>query len=139
MHAMGPPRQRTRYFCEIMNEHSNEVRIALLKQRIQQLEAERDNALPFYKTRLAKAREAMIQMEAEIAELKLSLDSRNRERDNALSDFRQADTDSIRALHERNEARGQRDALAEALIEMRYGHTDKAEEMAVKALNYLAK
>ena len=81
----------------------------------------------------------MIQMEAEIAELKLSLDSRNRERDNALSDFRQADTDSIRALHERNEARGQRDALAEALQEMRYGHTDKAEEMAVKALNYLAK
>ncbi len=30
-----------------------------------------------------------------------------RERDNALSDFRQADTDSIRALHERNEAREQ--------------------------------
>ena len=97
------------------------------------------NALPFYKERLAKARNAMIQMEAEIAELKLSLESRNRERDNALSDFRQADTDSIRALHERNEAREQRDALAEALQEMRYGHTDKAEKMAVKALNYLAK
>ena len=78
-------------------------------------------------------------MENEIAELKSSIESKNRERDNALSDFRQADTDSIRALHERNEARGQRDALAEALIEMRYGHTDKAEEMAVKALNYLAK
>ena len=61
------------------------------------------------------------------------------ERDNALSDFRQADTDSIRALHERNEARDQRDALAEALQEMRYGHTDKAEKMAVAALNYLAK
>lgn len=100
MHAMGPPRQRTRHFRKIMNEHSNEVRIALLKQRIQQLEAERDNAL---------------------------------------SDFRQADTDSIRALHERNEARGQRDELAEALIEMRYGHTDKAEKMAVKALNCLTK
>lgn len=83
-----------------MNEHSNEVRIALLKQRIQQLEAERDNAL---------------------------------------SDFRQADTDSIRALHERNEAREQRDALAEALREMRYGHTDKAEKMAIEALNYLTK
>jgi len=35
-----------------------------------------------------------------------------RERDNALSDYRQADTDSIRALYERNEARVQRDALA---------------------------
>jgi chromosome segregation ATPase len=32
-----------------------------------------------------------------------------RERDNALSDYRQADTDSIRALHERNEAREDRD------------------------------
>ena len=30
-----------------------------------------------------------------------------KERDNALSDFRQADTDSIRALHERNNARVQ--------------------------------
>ena len=47
-----------------------------------------------------------------------------RERDNALSDWRQADTDSIRALHERNEAReerdaaiAERDALAKALEE----------------------
>jgi hypothetical protein len=46
------------------------------------------------------------------------------ERDNALSDWRQADTDSIRALHERNEAReerdaaiAERDALARALEE----------------------
>ena len=69
------------------------------------------NALPFYKNRLAKARLAMIEMETEIADLKLSLESRSRERD----------------------------ALAEALVEMRYGHTDKAEEMAVKALNYLQK
>ena len=69
------------------------------------------DALPFYKNRLAKARMAMIQMETKIADLKLSLESRNRERD----------------------------ALAEALQEMRYGHTDKAEEMAVKALNYLTK
>ena len=78
-------------------------------------------------------------MENEIAELKSSIESKNRERDNALSDLRQADTDSIRALHERNEARGQRDALAEAIIEMRYGHTDKAEKMAIEALNYLTK
>jgi len=35
-----------------------------------------------------------------------------RERDNALSDYRQADTDSIRALYERNEARAQRNTLA---------------------------
>lgn len=35
-----------------------------------------------------------------------------REKDNALSDYRQADTDSIRALYERNEARVQRDTLA---------------------------
>ena len=81
----------------------------------------------------------MIQMEAEIAELKSSIESKNRERNNALSDFRQADTDSIRALHERNEARGQRDALAEALREMRYEHTDKAEKMAIEALKYLSK
>ena len=40
---------------------------------------------------------------------------------------------------ERNEATKQRDALAETLIEMRYGHTDKAEKMAVEALNYLTK
>jgi hypothetical protein len=31
----------------------------------------------------------------------------------------------------------QRDDLAEALREMRYGHTDKAERMAVAALKYL--
>ena len=65
------------------------------------------NALPFYKTRLAKARDAMMRMENEIAELKSSLESRNRERD----------------------------ALVEALIEIRYGHTDKAEKMADAALS----
>ena len=69
------------------------------------------NALPFYKERLAKARNAMIEMETEIAKLKSSLDLRNRVVD----------------------------ALAEALIEMRYGHTDKAEKMAVAALKYLTK
>ena len=35
------------------------------------------------------------------------------------------------------EIEAQRDSLAEALREMRYGHTDKAEQMAVAALNYL--
>jgi len=67
------------------------------------------------------------------------VDYLERERNIALSDFRQADTDSIRALHERNEARKQRDALAEALQEMRYGHADKAEKMAIEALSYLTK
>lgn len=52
---------------------------------------------------------------------------------------RQADTDYIRALHERNEAREQRNRLAEALQEMQYGHTAKAEKMAIEALNYLTK
>lgn len=36
-----------------------------------------------------------------------------------------------------SEMGSQRDALAEALREMRYGHTDKAERMAVAALEYL--
>ena len=77
--------------------------------------------------------------EMRIGTLKQQIKQLEAERDNALSDFRQADTDSIRALHERNEARGQRDALAEALMEMRYGHTDKAEKMAIAALNHLIK
>jgi hypothetical protein len=34
-----------------------------------------------------------------------------RERDNAISDWRQADTDSIRAIHERNEARAEVERL----------------------------
>ena len=46
-------------------------------------------------------------------------DSAIAQRDNALSDWRQADTDSIRALHERNEAREQRDRLTKALEECR--------------------
>jgi len=45
-----------------------------------------------------------------------------RERDNAISDHKQADADTLRALHERNEAREQRDALVEAL-EMVATHT----------------
>lgn len=38
-----------------------------------------------------------------------------RERDNALSDLQQADTDSIRALHERNAERELADRLAHAV------------------------
>jgi len=62
-----------------------------------------------------------------------------RERDIALSDLRQAHFNFIHALHERNEAREQRDRLAEALQEIIYGHTDKAEKMAIEALSYLTK
>ncbi len=50
----------------------------------------------------------MEQLEHELAEA-------IRERGNAHSDATQSDVDSIRALHERNEARAQRDRLAEAL------------------------
>jgi len=50
------------------------------------------------------------------------------ERDNALSDWRQADTDSIRALNERNEARQQRDRLAKALEECREDSIELLEE-----------
>lgn len=39
-----------------------------------------------------------------------------RERDNALSDAHQSEVDSLRALHERNEARTQRDRLADYII-----------------------
>jgi septal ring factor EnvC (AmiA/AmiB activator) len=52
---------------------------------------------------------------AENERLTRELADARRERDNALSDYRQADTDSIRALHERNEARTERDLLAEIL------------------------
>jgi len=74
-----------------------------------------------------------------LLETKQQLLKVRRERDNALSDLRQAHFNFIHALHERNEARKQRDALAEALREIRYGHTDKAEKMAIEALNYLTK
>ena len=47
---MGPTRQHTRYFRKIMN------------------------ALPFYKERLAKARDAMIQMEQRIKQLETERD-----------------------------------------------------------------
>jgi hypothetical protein len=40
---------------------------------------------------------------------------------------------------ERDKAIKQRDALAEALQEMRYGHTDKAEKMTIESLKYPTK
>ncbi len=55
------------------------------------------------------------ELERELAEARKMQQDRTDERDNALSDWRQADTDSIRAIHERNEARAQRDSLAAAL------------------------
>ena len=46
---------------------------------------------------------------AENERLTRELADARRVRDNALSDYRQADTDSIRALYARNEAREERD------------------------------
>ena len=51
-----------------------------------------------------KALEGNIDTFVDLKEASIML---RKERDNALSDFRQADTDSIRALHERNNARVQ--------------------------------
>jgi hypothetical protein len=118
-------RWHTRYFRQIMNDQAHEIDIiseeSLMPER-DVLWAKHDGLTP-----------------ALAAEMLAFAGKMEMERDNALADFRQADTDSIRALHERNEARGQRDLLAEALQEMRYGHTDKAEKMAVAALSYLTK
>jgi len=52
------------------------------------------------------------------------------ERDDAIAEATNAVNDIIAVRH-------QRDQLAEALMEMRYGHTDKAESMAIAALAYL--
>jgi hypothetical protein len=60
-------------------------------------------------------------LKRELDEVREQVSSRNkrlenirRERDNSESDRRQAEADAIRALHERNEARGQKWRLAEA-------------------------
>jgi chromosome segregation ATPase len=53
-----------------------------------------------------------------------------REWDNALSDYRQADTDSIRALHERNEARAESERLAAAIRRHRDAMQDTDETSA---------
>jgi len=52
-----------------------------------------------------KLREVSRQLEREVVELRKQLQEAHRERDNAISDHKQADTDTLRALHERNEAR----------------------------------
>ena len=78
-------------------------------------------------------------LEAIPHEVALVLRNLKQDRDKALLNFRQIMLDYSRVMQQRNEAREQRDALAEALVEMRYGHTDKAEKMAIEALNYLTK
>lgn len=55
-----------------------------------------------------------------------------RERDNAITDAKQWEVDSIRALHERNEARAQRDALADAIQEIKNGLENDAENWLSK-------
>ena len=129
------------------------------------------DALPFYKTRLAKARDVMIELENEMVriraifpkilaelesgqcspdssvefleaiphEVALVLKKLKRERDKAILHLQYANERIHRVLPKYLEAKEQRDALAEALQEMRYGHTDKAEKMAIEALNYLTK
>jgi septal ring factor EnvC (AmiA/AmiB activator) len=58
-------------------------------------------------------------LERELAEARSEIDQLKRESDNAESDRRQAEADTIRALHERNEARGQRDRLATVLRDIK--------------------
>jgi hypothetical protein len=70
--------------------------------------------------------------QARISELEKQVADAKRERDNALSDWRQSDVDSLRALHSRNVAREQRDNLVNAIeawskkswmmCECNYGH-----------------
>jgi hypothetical protein len=55
--------------------------------------------------------------------LKRELADAKRELDNATSDAKQSEVDAIRALHERNEAREQRDRLAQAIRELWNNHT----------------
>ena len=64
---------------------------------------------------LAEARADAVSMSDSAKWLRRELRDAIIERDNAESDRRQAEADAIRALHERNEARGQRDRLAEEL------------------------
>ena len=78
-------------------------------------------------------------LEAIPHEVALVLKKLKRERDKAILHLQYANERIYRVLPKYLEAKEQRDALAEALQEMRYGHTDKAEEMAIEALNYLTK
>jgi chaperonin GroEL (HSP60 family) len=73
--------------------------------------------------------------EQRVSSISNELADAKRELDNATSDAKQSEVDAIRALHERNEAREQRDRLAEALeyvvddldveIRGRIGHSGK--------------
>jgi hypothetical protein len=60
------------------------------------------------------------QMAQHARKLERELADAKRELDNATSDAKQSEVDAIRALHERNEAREQRDRLAEALERIDY-------------------
>lgn len=65
-----------------------------------------------------------------------------RERDEARSERDRLDVSGIHSCHNECQRpvcklRRERDALKEALIEMRYGHTHKAESMAIAALQSL--
>jgi hypothetical protein len=78
-----------------------------------------------YQVRLGRHRRMVVypdfarKLERELAEARSEIDQLKRESDNAESDRRQAEADTIRALHERNEARGQRDRLATVLRDIK--------------------
>lgn len=67
------------------------------------------------KQQLAAAIRERDEARAVIGKMELAIQHHEKLADNALSDWREADSRTVRALHERNEAREQRDRLAEAL------------------------
>ena len=87
-----------------------------------------------------------IALSNELADWKHIAKAAERERDNAMQDKAQADTDTIRALHERNEARQQSDRLMDAInkalntmSDSSYGDravTGRARTILTEALNF---
>ena len=139
---MGTPAERPTPLSERMRSHLHmqfpatvgHIPLTAMLDQVADLERERDEAR--IDVELA-AGELMIPLPppgTDIARLLAANSITRRERDNALSDFRQADTDSIRALHERNEAREQRDRLAEALNHCRLFIVDRKGYIADESL-----
>ncbi len=78
------------------------------QEKLEKAERERDEAREAY----AAETKSTMDMAGKIASLE-------RERDNAITDAKQFEVDCIRALHERNEARAQRDQLASLLSHLK--------------------
>lgn len=115
--------------CEHLLDHARQLEreLAELQDRVDDsglhschAECKRPNCV--LRRQLAKSQKAVARL-AEVVKSRdadrVYLDQKWNElrdqRDNAISDFKQADADSIRALYERNEARKQRDALAKSM------------------------